>query len=82
VDDEITDDVLILLSDILASCDRVLARAATRCERLARIRDLGRALEEAVLDHWAIQAREHALRDDYDPDDDEDRVDLFGDGDT
>lgn len=59
---DVTDHILILLADILGTCERVLARADRRNARLARIRRLGAELERAVLDHWAeLQADE--LRD-------------------
>lgn len=51
-DIDVTDDVLILLADILGTCERVLARADRRSPRLARIRRLGAELERAVVDHW------------------------------
>lgn len=59
---DVTNDVLILLADILGTCERVLARADRRDARLARIRRLGAELERAVLDHWAeLQADERQL---------------------
>ena len=51
--DDVTDEILILLADVLGACERVLARAARRDARLARIRQLGAELEDAVLEHWA-----------------------------
>lgn len=60
---DVTDDVLILLADILGACDRVLARADPRDERLRRIRALRVQLEYAVLEHWA-DAAACARRDD------------------
>ncbi len=59
---DVTNELLILLADMLGTCERVLARADCRDPRLARIRRLGAELERAVLDHWAeLQADE--LRD-------------------
>jgi hypothetical protein len=63
MNDDVTDDVLILLVDILAACERVLARADPHDARLARIRALGAQLENAVLEHWADLAA-RALDDD------------------
>ena len=53
MNDDVTDEILILLADILGASERVLARAARRDARLARIRQLGAELEDAVLEHWA-----------------------------
>ena len=59
---DVQGDVLILLADILGTCERVLGRAKPRDARIERIRGLARALEAAVLDHWA-DARAQELRD-------------------
>jgi hypothetical protein len=56
---DVTNDLLILLADMLGACERVLARADRRDARLARIRRLGAEFERAVLDYWAeLQADE------------------------
>jgi hypothetical protein len=62
MDHDVTDDVLILLADILGTCERVFARADCRDVRLARIRRLGNQLHDLVLEQWA-EAATHALRD-------------------
>jgi len=61
---DVTTDVLILLVDILGTCDRILARARRRPAHLERIRALARQLEDEVLRHWA----DEAARDAPDPD--------------
>jgi hypothetical protein len=55
---DVTNDVLILLADILGTSQRVLSRADPRDRRFARIRRLAAELEEAVLHHWADAAVE------------------------
>jgi hypothetical protein len=59
MDLDVTDDVLVLLADILSTSQRVLARKGPR---LARVRRLAADLEAAVLNHWAdaaVEATEH-----------------------
>lgn len=55
---DLADEVLILLGDILASCDRVLARAGHGDPRLAEIRADALELERLLLDYWAVRARD------------------------
>lgn len=74
---DVTDDVLILLADILGACDRLLARADRGDVRLARIRHLANQLHDIVLEHWA-DAATHAL---HDHEHDDTHADDFGDDD-
>lgn len=63
MDAELTDAILILLGDVLAAAERVLARAHPRDACLARVRQAANQLDEALWAHWARVA-EADLHDD------------------
>ncbi|MBX3276324.1 MAG: hypothetical protein KF729_39085 [Sandaracinaceae bacterium] len=52
MDPDLTDAILVLLGDVLAASERVLARADPRDARLARVRDAVQQLDQALWAHW------------------------------